>query len=503
MPNKYNVQAKRQALDDFARRRSWDAFRDAFMLLLDETDDTGKSHAIKTKSRGKGNTKHTTLAQAVVECRNYHTTHITLLHSLCDIHSYPPPPDLIRLVATSCPRALTIHGRGLNRNRNTALTPLHLAIDQSAPLGTIKAIVEAAGDDLREKLLTMSGCSQSNAPLLSAVRNNNIDDETIKYLVDQDVSGKSLLLLHPCRSKRRHCPLKYVASRECEFVGQGLDNHGDLLRFMILRTYRAKFRERYPGYARRQSESKAAIDIDDDTCLLQATIYCYQLFGSCKMASSVLSYIIRHRLYQSERLISNKDDAGNLTLHIACLSDTPKFDQILKLGDRESDYGLSSDDCTLMEYLVRANPSPSTAPYLSPNRDGDIPLHCAMKSGTKWSQLQLLIDACPSSLKFSTAKGELPLHLAIKCNMHSTYIMRLWEQYSEAASLADKSSGLFPFQMIASSWKKQQSTREGKKQKKDKECLHADDAWDATSLSFFMLRECPFLLSSTLVSSGR
>eukprot|EP00569_Conticribra_weissflogii_P017056 CAMPEP_0171412238 /NCGR_PEP_ID=MMETSP0880-20121228/32020_1 /TAXON_ID=67004 /ORGANISM="Thalassiosira weissflogii, Strain CCMP1336" /LENGTH=113 /DNA_ID=CAMNT_0011929543 /DNA_START=1 /DNA_END=339 /DNA_ORIENTATION=- len=109
---------------------------------------------------------------------------------------------------------------------------------------------------------------------------------------------------------------------------------------------------------------------------------------------------------------------GNLTIHIACLVDGPaKFDQILKLGDRISDYGLNAEDCTLMEYLVSNSQSrdlPHPSPLLSNNFEGDLPIHCAVKSRKEWDHIQLLIDAEPSSLRTSNSSGELPLHLAIK-----------------------------------------------------------------------------------------
>ena len=179
-----------------------------------------------------------------------------------------------------------------------------------------------------------------------------------------------------------------------------------------------------------------------------------------------------------------------------------------------------------MEYLVNASPSPCTAPYLSKNTEGSIPLHCAIKSGKDWSHIQILIDACPISLKSFTSKGELPLHLAIKCCIPIADILKLWDYYPEAASMADISNGLYPFQLAAifcekrgkgkpknvkkessHSSNKQTQTYEQKVQEINDKVIFdktfsspfskPDIVWDATSLSFFFLRECPVLLSAT------
>ena len=515
MPNKYNVRAKRLTLDNMIRNRAWNTFQDSFSKLSSAHDN---KHDADAADGGSGDVKckgDANLCQAVVQCRNHQTTHRTLLHSLCDIpfDSPPPPSDLIHLVASACPRALSLHESGNER------TPLHLAIDQGASLNTIKALMEAADNDgcLKRQDLLLALDSKQQTPLLLAVR-RGVDDDIVKYLVDQDVNGSSLLISGRRKKKQQQqhagVPLKYAASSASIFVGEGLDNPQDLLRFIIVRTYRAKRNRKFPLLynnsdgceARNQgSNNQTTIDIDADTCILQATIFCYELIGSSKVASSILSYIIRNGLFHREKLDSQQDYAGNLTLHIACHSDTPKFDQILRLGDRESDYGLNSEDCTLMEYLINANPHPCTAPYLSQNFGGEIPLHCAIKSGKDWSQIQLLMDACPSSVKACTAKGELPLHLAIKCGNPITDVMELWNHYPEAASMVDGSTGLYPFQLAAIIFGDKQQPGKGKPRKKtlSKEGVYPDDVWDETSLSFFMLRECPSLLSSSLLPTRR
>ena len=499
MPNKYNTQAKRLALDNMIRLRAWTAFQNNISeLTASKHTQKKKASDDDTKSKGRGNSHNNNLFQAIVQYRNHHTTHRTLLHSLCDIpnESSPPPSDLIHLVASACPQSLIQSGHDHK-------TPLHLAIDQEASIQTISALMNAAGNDwtiIKQNLL-LAVDSKGQTPLLSAVR-TGIQEDIIKYLVNQDIDGSTLLIA----GRKSGVPLKYVASNESVFVGEGLDSPHDLLRFMIVRTYHANLRKRFPSiYAsdttiqvEHDNANSMPANLDGETCLFQATIFCHDLIGSSKIASSILSYIIRNGLFDSDRLSNKKDDAGNLTLHITCLSGTPKFEQVLRLGDRISDYGLNGEDCTLMEYLVKEIPARDNSSYLCRNNSGDIPLHCAIKTGKDWSQLQLLIDACPTSLESFTSKGELPLHLAIKCNNPIDYIMSLWNHYPEAASHVDKPSGLYPFQLVAVFGKKQESTRKSKPKKKKKDSATVVDiCWDETSLSFFLLRECPSIISGS------
>jgi len=328
-------------------------------------------------------------------------------------------------------------------------------------------------------------------------------------------------------------PLAQVACKEALLVGQGLDGP-DLLRFMIGKTYRAVMCDAFPNYFlvdedsggrigselgepsihvesdagngkacgavekyefRNRDVNELPVNVDkdneaiSDVCLLQATIVCYNLLGSMKTASSILSYIIRNDLFQRSRLMDDRDAMGNLTIHIACLVDGPaKFDQILKLGDRISDYGINAEDCTLMEYLVSNSQSrdlPHPSPLLCNNFEGDLPIHCAVKSRKEWDHIQLLIDVEPSSLRTCNSSGELPLHLAIKMGCSNTFIRNMWSYYPEAASVVDSSLGLYPFQLAAV----------GRHDNKEL-CRNRDlDTFDIISLSFFFLRESPYVMA--------
>jgi hypothetical protein len=460
MPNKYNIRANRQVLENLVRKRAWIAFRDHFCEYNLED------------------------ARAIVEYHN-NTTHRTLLHSLCDIsNSSPPPPDLLYIVAQSSPRSLLLQDSGR--------TPLHLCVVRGYSLKAIKSLLALAEkcDSLDKQHLLLAADSRGRTPLLAAVcRFDNINESIVRYLVNEDVNGTSLLIPSSeakKKQKQHTAPLKYVASSESIFVGEGLESPEDLLRFILVKTYLARMKEMYHDD---HEQDTYIAENENDVCLLQAAILCFDLFGSPKTASSIVSYIIRNQLYQVERLHSRKDAAGNLTIHIACISSGDYNNQILKLGSRETDYGINSDDCTLMEYILKSS-SPNS--LLCRNNEEDIPLHCAIKRKRSWIDVQRLIDSCPSSASTRTGKGELPLHLAMKCgNSSSDYIMKLWATYPDAAIMLSD-NGLYPFQLAAISDRMQKTPNKSKKRVSSK----SEDVWDALSVSYFFLRECPSLIQS-------
>ena len=456
MPNKYNIRANRQVLDNFVRKRSWDAFRGRF------SDYTTKD------------------ARAIVECNN-DTTHRTLLHSLCDIsNSSPPPPDLLYIVAAASPRTLMLHDSGR--------TPLHLCVLRGYSVTAIKALLSVAekSDLLDKQHLLLATDSHGRTPLLAAVcKCDNINESIVRYLINQDLNGTSLLLSSATTKKKRgqSAPLKYVASSESIFVGEGLESSDDLLRFVVVKTYHARMHELYQDISRNTYNPEP----EDNVCLLQAAIMCFDLFGSSKTASSIISYIIRHDLYQMERLNSRTDTEGNLTIHIACISSSEYNNHILKLGSRETEYGINSDDCTLLEYILKLC-GPNS--LLHRNAEEDLPLHCAIRSKRCWQDIQRLIERCPAAAGICTGNGELPLHLAMKCGHSSDYIMKLFSIYPEAAIISN--NGLYPFQLAAISGRTQ---KVHKKQKK-KAVSKSEDVWDDLSISYFFLREYPSLIQS-------
>lgn len=409
------------------------------------------------------------------------------------------------------------------------MTPLLLASkihDRPAYDEIIKYLVDADFDSGGNgiSLLLPQGASWNQRKNFSSARSyHNIRSGVIVY----DKKGGGV------NGKGAGFPLAQVACKEALLVGRGLDDP-DLLRFMIGKTYQAVMCDAFPKYFLDDGDSggrigselgqprihvksdlgngKACVageknefrnhDVNElsmnveknneaigDVCLLQATIVCYNLLGSVKTASSILSYIIRNDLLQRSKLMDDRDAMGNLTIHIACLVDGPaKFDQILKLGDRISDYGLNAEDCTLMEYLVSNSQSrdlPHRSPLLCNNFEGDLPIHCAIKSRKEWDHIQLLIDAEPSSLRTCNSRGELPLHLAIKMGCSNTFIRNMWSYYPEAASVVDSSLGLYPFQLAAV----------GRHDNKEL-CRNRDlETFDMISLSFFFLRESPYVMA--------
>ena len=454
MPNKYNIKAKRQVLDNLVRKRAWVQFRS-------QLDQTTLEDAL-----------------AIVEYHN-NTTHRTLLHSLCDIsNSSPPPADLLYIVAEASPRSLLLQDSGR--------TPLHLCIIRGYSLKAITALLTLASkvDSLDTQQLLLSADSHGRTPLLAAVSKfENINELIVRYLVNQDVSGASLILIPSHKQNKQHAPLKYVASGAYNFVGEGLESPDDLLRFMLIKTHLARMKDLY----HEQGYSYIA-ENDSNVCLLQAAVLCFDLFGSSKTALSIITYIIRNQLYQAERFLSRTDAAGNLTIHVACISTADYNNNVMKLGSRETDYGINSDDCTLMEYILKLSGSNS---LLHRNNEKDIPLHCAIRSRRSWPDVQRLIDSCPNnSACIRTGKGELPLHLAMKYGHSSDFVMKLWAMYPEAATMIDGSIGLYPFQLAAISARMQKKPKKSRKKVTSK----AKEAWDALSVSYFFLRECPSLI---------
>jgi len=458
MPNKYNIRANRQVLDNFVRKRAWIAFRDHFCEYTLQD------------------------ARAIVEYHN-NTTHRTLLHSLCDIsNSSPPPPDLLYIVAEASPRSLLLQDSGR--------TPLHLCVIRGYSLKAIKSLLSFAEkcDSLDKQQILLAVDTRGRTPLLAAVcRYENINESIVRYLVNEDVNGTSLMIpsAEAKKKQKQHAPLKYVASSESVYVGEGLESPEDLLRFMLVKSYLARMKDMYHN----NEEDTYIAENENDVCLLQAAILCFDLFGSTKTALSIVSYIIRNQLYQVERLHSRKDNAGNLTIHISCISSADYNSQVLRLGSRVTDYGINSDDCTLMEYILKSSCPDS---LLCRNNAKDIPLHCAIKSRRSWLDVQQLIDSCPTSASTRTGNGELPLHLAMKCgNSSPGYIMNLWATYPDAGIMLSD-NGLYPFQLAAISDRNQTAPKNAKKRAASK----SEDVWDALSVSYFFLRECPSLIQS-------
>ena len=85
-------------------------------------------------------------------------------------------------------------------------------------------------------------------------------------------------------------------------------------------------------------------------------------------------------------------------------------------------------------------------------------------------------------------------------------IMSLWKCYPESASILDMSTGLFPFQLASifgSNWQNQNTKKDKQAKRKIKAKEEEYDDMDETSLCYFLLRECPSVLSPSVSINSR
>ena len=147
--------------------------------------------------------------------------------AMCRTTLRPPPPEVVRLVASACPRSLLL------REPGTDSTPLHMVIARGAGIDTMGALLKAPTsiDARRDLLLTLN--SRRQTPLLDAAR-RGADEDVVRYLVDLDVDGLSLLVVGCDTSKRKErryqhgnndVPFQYIASRESIFANNNLPHH--------------------------------------------------------------------------------------------------------------------------------------------------------------------------------------------------------------------------------------------------------------------------------------
>ena len=462
MGNKYDILARRKELDRLVRERAWGKFYDHFVELSSNKDD----------------------CRLVVESCNRQTTHRTLLHFICDLESNRPPSLYVALVATACCEALFI-------SDSKQRLPIHLAIRCNAGLDTIKALVKSIPVDhyvyKREKMLLHSDWA-ALSPLLLASKMDSLSnkEEIIKYLVNEDTTGQSLLVqknaqeLKQCKSRS---PLRFIAAEEISLVEDGLSSEG-LLRFMIIRTYISRMKEIMKNVYNSSFDADGAM-----ICLLQATIVCHDMFGSTKLATSILSTVI---ICNDSFDPKHRDSLQNSTLHIASLSSTQKFERVLKFD------ASSCENCDLMTYLIKYNTSSFTK-FIVRNKFGDIPLHCAIRTG-KSSLTAQLLEAYGQSAKIKTLQGELPIHLALKCGSTQHTIMMLWYAYPEAVLVPDQSTALYPFQLAAvfgceNDHIPRRYVPLHFKRNKKRITNYCDDELTDLTLTYFFLREHPGVIT--------
>lgn len=433
--NKYEVQARRQKVDDIVRRRSWLAFVDYF----------------KTIEEG--------ILEKVVLRR---TGHRTLLHDLCSINLSRPPPEVVVFVARICPKALDP-----TPNSSSAL---HLALKNLSALEVVTAMVELVGE--KKKLLT-SLDRDGRTPLDLAV-SWGCHEDIITFLIDQDEDGSTLL--HNWADSR--IPLRYISN---SLEWDTMTEIDVLFEFALIKTYHAQMRKLFVSH-----------DIENaDVCLLQAFILCQHQLGS-KKSSYILAHIIRNGLFMHGWL----DIIGNTTLHHVCFSETKHYCQLLKLGVRSSDYGLNSEDGDLVQFLLKTDPQACSIKNRESNLplhcalnsgkhmshikalldacpesirikdgSGDCPLHLAILSQRSPSDIKRIWALHPEASAIMSASSYLfPFQLAAV------------RKQDEAKT------------------KRRVCKRRNKKKKPHEVQENGDHNWNSITLSYFLLRECPSVM---------
>jgi hypothetical protein len=108
---------------------------------------------------------------------------------------------------------------------------------------------------------------------------------------------------------------------------------------------------------------------------------------------------------------------------------------------------------------VKAYPIGVTVP--TPDPEGLLPLHLAIKTGWTWEEIDRPVEAYPKGVTIPTPDGQLPLHLAIKARW-TWYdgIYQLMEAYPQGATIRTH-DGLLPLHlMINAGWTWRDGIRE-------------------------------------------
>jgi ankyrin repeat protein len=173
--------------------------------------------------------------------------------------------------------------------------------------------------------------------------------------------------------------------------------------------------------------------------LLHATLACAHLLGS-KNNAKLIQYLIK-RMFDMKL----RDENGNSILHHACRAiESNAFLELCFVDDA------SSTRRNLLQHLIAMFPEA----LVLQNKDGETPLHLAIRSKKSWEFLHVLcpISAAMSVLQAQTNDRQLALHLAIEhYPPHASEILQLWNCYPEAALILDGKQRLFAcaFQLVA------------------------------------------------------
>lgn len=460
-PNKYNIRAIRNELENCIRYKSWNKFRSIFEPLELEL----QTEVAKDQTR-----------------KNSQSSSPPLLCILLESIKGPfnnPPIDLFELILKACP--ISCESRTVSFYSNT--NPLSIAIDRHASIALVELIFKY--DETKELLYrTKKKTREQHPPILKVARHlqdseSHNYDELIRLLVEQDVTKQSLLI--PSATKNK-VALYYVSNNHISFLPLKLSSDGnrdicveETMEFMLLQTQQAVEIQQgrwNPLVVKPESEANVSKETgevgffpsagnvplsseeqmnanlrnDDDALeeannkramrLLRAMVTCTHLLGSRKPLD-----LMQHLVYRTQDL-TIVDDQGESLLHYICrATDTAVF----------LDCCLANDQWPTKRSLVQHLIAECPNILLQKNKDGDIPLHLAIRC---CKPCELLKELCPPSytdrvLRTLTKQNQLPLHLAIEYylpNMHC--ISQLRNMYPEAVRIRDGKHRLFSYQLV-------------------------------------------------------
>lgn len=474
-PNKYNIRAIRNELDNHIRYKSWKKFRSVFESL-----DLELQTAVAREQTGKNRQSS---APALV-CALLEGFKV----SLC------PPIDLFELILRACPISTKNNSKN---NYYGSSNPISIAIDRHAPIRIIKLLLKY---DETKELLSRPKKQQreKHPPILKVARHlqgnhGSNTEELLRLLVAHDVTKQSLLIPSPTKQKVALC---YVSSFQTPFLPQvsNDDNRNiiideTLFEFMLLQTQEAveiQQGRRKPlvegllpkdkadrgdendevGFfailsANALSSSDSSFtssqetedEVDDDvilnenssnnaTCAMKlwcAMITCAHLLGTRKTC-----HLMGQLVHRTQDLRGVNTHGDTLLHHICRSIDVSAFLVACLIHNKGC-----PEKRNLVQHLIAECPGI----LLQKNEDGDIPLHLAIRSNQSFD---LLHHLCPpthaaSVLSKTTQENQLPLHLSIEYQLHhpTQDIVQLWKKYPEAVTIMDGKHHLFPFQLVA------------------------------------------------------
>lgn len=506
--NKYNIQAIRKKLEDCIRNKSWNKFRTSFEPLSLELQ-TAVSKAQTGKSRQS--------SSPPLLC--------ILLESIVDVSSCPPV-DLFQLILQACPISCKSDDNDDDNDDKLPVqfypnhNPLLIAVDRDAPIAVIAMLLKF--DETNEMIYRTNKLQRGSEPPILRVsrqlhkRYDDYYEQVLRLMVANDETKQSLLI--PSSSKKK-IALYYMCN---DFVGYlpikvSMDGSNrnialdSLSQFMLVQTQQAleiQQGSRKPTMSNRidKESSKEANGVEDNNdnndsdddddendevgffastakplvstssrCspkkvittrttttttdldgtnaidndahnaraikLIQATITCSHLLGLNQGR-----FLLQHLVYRTLDF-SVVDEHGNSLLH--CISSAMETEAFLEeFLVHNGTRGLGKQN--LVQYLVTECPNMLT----QRNKNGDIPLHLAIRCDKRLGYLKELCPQPHSHAVLSTADkdNQLPLHLVIEQLLplrRVDAILDLAFRCAEAIAVVDGKYGLYPYQLVA------------------------------------------------------